>query len=573
MIPISGQSAFVFCAVFALAAFQAFCGTDDVRAQESPQPSESRFYFNDTDDCLRCHSNSREMRDSAKFIGTAPAEIWEKLDKHSQSFLLLKGKSRELTNSILGFDLREVFEGDEMTILSSEEKVAEKVKLVKSCLRCHATWPMGSVHPLGKPHHPVVDLNLGVSCQGCHGPASKWNGAHSKMWWRRVSNEAKSKLGFIDLRDSVVKAEVCTSCHVGSAKEERFVRHEWYAAGHPPLPGFELASFSAQMPAHWKPLREKEDFEGRTATSAPVPDGAADRVVLNINISDADIKPSYQEANFGSLKPGPFADQPRTREVLVSAAVVLRSYVNLAGDHAAAAAEGRQAWPEFALYDCAACHHELRRREGLAARPMRRGPPGRPPFPLWPSALFDLAAQHLVAEEPASEGRLNELRTSLHDLERAYTARPFGDAKQIAAAANKLAPQLDALCGELGKSRFDDQATRRALTLLVTEGRAEIDLRDYSTARQVAWAIRELSKDEKRIPYEFGATLDGRQQQALEHIESLFRRDNSDPLMLSLPARQDRFVVDELPASLKAMMDYDAEWFRKQISLIGAQPK
>jgi hypothetical protein len=35
--------------------------------------------------------------------------------------------------------------------------------------------------------------------------------------------------------------------------------------------------------------------------------------------------------------------------------------------------------------------------------------------------------------------------------------------------------------------------------------------------------------------------------------------------MLSLPARQDRFVVGELRVSLKAMMDYDAEWFQERL--------
>ena len=32
---------------------------------------------------------------------------------------------------------------------------------------------------------------------------------------------------------------MCLSCHLGNAREGRVVTHEMYAAGHPPLPGFE----------------------------------------------------------------------------------------------------------------------------------------------------------------------------------------------------------------------------------------------------------------------------------------------------------------------------------------------
>ena len=46
------------------------------------------------------------------------------------------------------------------------------------------------------------------------------------------------------------------------------MKHEWYAAGHPPLPSFELASFQAQMPVHWKPLAAKPNFAFREGSIA-----------------------------------------------------------------------------------------------------------------------------------------------------------------------------------------------------------------------------------------------------------------------------------------------------------------
>jgi hypothetical protein len=523
------------------------------------------FDYTNSGNCLLCHSDAARMKDHADFIGVAPAEIWSKLDKHSQSFLLLRDKSRQLTNQILGFDLRDAFANDELTSLSDDEKLSAKVQTVQSCLRCHATWPAGAVHPTGDRAEPVEELSRGVSCQACHGPAGEWVDAHAGKWWRRVSHESKSRLGFTNVRDSVVKAELCASCHVGSLKEERFVKHEWYAAGHPPLPGFELATFSSQMPVHWKPLAEKGDFAGRTEASLPVSDGKTERIVLrrrNIDIPDGDVKANYGEANFPTAKDAkegsdPFVNLPRTQEVIVSGAVVLKTYVSLAGDYAEQAAAGKQAWPEFALYDCASCHHELRRREGLAERPARRGPPGRPPIARWPTALLGL-----------TEGQPNELKTSFRGLDDAFTERPFGNPKKIAAAARKVMPQLEALCQELRGEQFDEGATAEAIQALKSPEDILVDRRDYATARQLAWAIRELRKDQERIPYGFDIPLSDEQQQARQRIDSLFRRDSRDELLLTLPAGQDRSIVNDLPAFLQAMGEFDAQWFAERLKAI-----
>lgn len=539
----------------------------NIIAQEPANPAKPPFDYTNTDNCILCHSDTAKMKDHADFIGIAPAELWSKLDKHGQSFQLLKGKSRALTNQILGFDLQEAFSGDDMTSLSEDAQLADKVQTVQSCLRCHATWPKAAVHPTGKPTEPVEPLARGVSCQACHGPAGEWEQAHSAKWWRRVGHQAKSKLGFTNVRNTLVRTELCASCHVGSVAEEKFVKHEWYAAGHPPLPGFEYSAFAAQMPAHWKPLADKGEFDGRTAASPPVPDGRAERIALrrrNIDIADADIKASYREANFADAKDGDdlFANLPRTQEVTLSGVVVLKKFAGLAGDYAEEASKGnkRFTWPEFALYDCAACHHELRRQEGLTSRPKSSSPPGRPPMPRWTSALLGLATE-----------RKAELDSERHALELAFTQRPFGDPKKITAAAKKLAPQLDQLCQELGVAKFDEQRTARSLATLLSSAGTDA-VRDYASARQIAWAIRGLRQDQERIPYGFDAQLDAQQQQAQDRIATLFRRDNRDELRLTLPARQENFVVDELPEFLRAMGEYDAEWFTERLMLLKQDP-
>ena len=536
-------------------------------AQEPAAPAKPRFDFTNTDNCILCHSDTARLKDHADFIGVAPAELWSKLDKHGQSFLLLMDKSRKLTDQILGFDLRDAFADDELTSLSEDEKLADKVRTVQACLRCHATWPKDAVHPTGKPTEPVEPLSRGVSCQACHGPAGNWEGAHSAKWWRRVSHKAKSKLGFTNVRDGVTRAELCISCHVGSVAEEKFVKHEWYSAGHPPLPGFEYSAFAAQMPAHWKPLADKPDFAGRTAASLPVPDGKAERIILrrrNIDIPDADIKASYREANFPGAKEedDPFANLPRTQEVTLSGVVVLKAYAGLVGDYAREVAQGNKRfnWPEFALYDCVACHHELRRQTGFDARPAGSGPPGRPPLSRWTSSLLILATD-----------RKPELDENLLILKRAFTQRPFGDPKKIAAAAKQLTPQLEQLCQELNRAKYDTARTAQSLKILLRKTDPS-DVRDYSSARQIAWAIQGLRQDQERIPYGFGASLTAEQQQSQDRITAFFHREGRDELLLALPARQENSVVGELPQFLRAMGDYDDVWFANQLKQIKSEP-
>jgi len=58
-----------------------------------------------------------------------------------------------------------------------------------------------------------------------------------------------------DTRDVIHRTEKCLECHLGT--KNKFVDHEMIAAGHPDL-YFELDSFSAVMPRHWKSPRESE---------------------------------------------------------------------------------------------------------------------------------------------------------------------------------------------------------------------------------------------------------------------------------------------------------------------------
>ena len=119
------------------------------------------------------------------------------------------------------------------------------------CLACHSL----NAPDLDQRARAAFDYTDGVSCEACHGPASNWLGSHTTRdksagpaGRDRVYAESVS-VGMRDLRDPVSRAENCLTCHLGSP--EKFVDHQMIAAGHPDL-YFELASFSAAMPRHWK---------------------------------------------------------------------------------------------------------------------------------------------------------------------------------------------------------------------------------------------------------------------------------------------------------------------------------
>lgn len=522
-------------------------------------------YVDTNASCLICHQQALPQND---FCSIVPAATWAQDDKHNRAFFLLhetdpadpqKGAAkRELVRQILGFDLREVFVDDRYVRLKDDAD-AEKVATVKSCLRCHATWPKEAEQADGRfKSAPPVPLALGVSCQACHGPGEKWETPHRLAAWRMVTPEAKAALGCTSVRSPADKARLCASCHVGDVAQDRFVRHEWYAAGHPPLPGFELSSFATQMPAHWKSLKEKGAFALRDQRFRDDSGAIAGQIAAleRAGIPSDAIKLSYREANFPTAQAAgfdPFSDLPRTKEAIVAGVVMLESYTRLLGDYSALAAENKAPWPELALYDCSACHHELRSGLGLNARPKRRNVPGRPPLATWPTLLARVAAHQAADYEPtAAQGGWKAVDERLMDLERATTTIPFGDAAAMRDASQALAAGLKQLASDAESTRFDDAAARRAVTLLTNPD--SIETNDFFTARQTAWALRQFAGD-----------------LASPVANTLFRRDSADVLALDLPSGPSRSLIDNLHHWLSAAGNYDPAWFRDELKATRAK--
>lgn len=362
-------------------------------------------------------------------------------------------------------------------------------------------------------------VESGVSCVVCHGAYRNWVNKHIEVFgdWAKLTREEKArKYGLRDLWDPVNRAELCGSCHVGDVAQGRVVTHEMYAAGHPPLPGFEVVTFGEAMPRHWETLKEKYDRLPK-------------------------LKNTYDHAYHIGL---PTEEQQRL--LLTGAAVAFRQSVTLADSLARASqVEGkRNDWPEFALYDCYACHHDLkadswRQKRGYV------GKPGRPQLREWPTALIPLVlsyAQPAAADYPKK----------LAELQAAFSSTPFGEPTEVAAKTGALMEWSDTAIKQLREARFGKGAAAKLLGSLV--GADYNALVDFDSARQIGWAVSLLLPEAHPEVMKEAST-----EKTLKSLR--------DELQLVLPRGKGQIPIaqDFMPAVMAKCAAYDAVEFQKKL--------
>ena len=528
-----------------------FVGSFCVAQEPAAKVGKKNIAFVETDMCFNCHKGELKVKD---FVSTSPGVQLKDRDKHHQSYALLE-KNIERTNRILGsgIDIREVVKNGKLVKGNISDSLFDDVK---TCLACHATLDTrGGVREMPT----ALSVTEGITCQACHGAGHEYYQPHQSKEWRLMTPEFKETLGMRDLRDPVVRAELCASCHVGNLSEGKFIRHEWYANGHPPLPSFEMSAFSQQMPVHWKPLNKKGEFPGRAK--------------LGLDGNKAQLSTTtYEKANFAFVKDrdiNDFIGHPRTKDVLVSGAVVMRTYVNLVRDYAEKAKADKEhySWPEFALYDCTACHHELRRGTAADSRPQRRGMPGRPPGMTWPSALVELGMRHAAGYPDGEVSQVAEWRQLQSQWEDAFNARPFGNKDTLIKTGKQLDTLLAKQAKALVESPFSRSAAEKSRQLLTMDKPKErFQIRDYHTARQIAWAVSEITHD---LRGEYASPPspqpDTKEPPPLARYEPLFGSVPSDPLMLTLPSGQQDSVIGNLPSALKANAEFNVKLFQDDL--------
>jgi hypothetical protein len=266
----------------------------------------------------------------------------------------------------------------------------------------------------------------GVSCENCHGPAVRWLGPHTLKNW---THEQSVKLGMYDTRDLTRRAEKCLSCHLGTGEKE--VDHTMIAAGHPDLT-FQLDTFSSAMPRHWK---------------APADSSAW----LSV------------------------------RELAVGQAVQLREALNRLNRRASG-----PHWPEFAEYECFACHHSLTTPEASwrQAAGYRSRPPGAP---VWNPSTYAVF-RHVAAGVDA--GTMQQLTVQLVEVQR-ISGNP-ANKEDLAARAKDAAALTDQITQQLKSQPYDRNLTTKLLQEIADDSET-ISAEGERSAEQATMALDSLS--------------------------------------------------------------------------------
>jgi Cytochrome c554 and c-prime len=266
----------------------------------------------------------------------------------------------------------------------------------------------------------------GVSCENCHGPAVGWLGPHTTRGWTR---EQSIKLGQYETRDLLARSEKCMSCHVGTA--EKRVDHEMIAAGHPDLT-FELDTFSALMPRHWRFPSEGDAWAG------------------------------VQEWGIGQ-------------------AVQLREALSRLSRSAT-----EPSWPEFAELDCFSCHHNLTSPQDSWRQ--ARGYQGRNPgAPAWNASRY-VVFRHLVDQVNPEASR--QLNAQLEKVTTLVGSRV--DREQIASAAKQAANVADQIARQLRGQKYDRELSTRVMQAIAADG-TPIAEQGERSAEQAAFALDAIS--------------------------------------------------------------------------------
>jgi hypothetical protein len=432
------------------------------------------------------------------------ANVYSMHDKHADAFKVLKGKRGKQMTKLLGYEV-------------SKEK---------ACLACHATVIEDkSLLKASEDLHFNVDE--GVSCVTCHGAYEEWVGAHATMvgarHFRKLTPEQKEKYyGLANLRDPVRQAELCVSCHVGNMEQGKFVTHEMYAAGHPPLPSFELGTFADQEPRHWQYLREKT--------------------------------PALQK-ELGLRK----GEQEQTQLVIVGALTAFRDSMRLLVPQAQEAQKTKDPDKkslDLSNFDCWSCHHGIRSPSWRQERGYE-GTPGRPTWRSWPAELVPAALDHLSVVDTKLD--VAAARTQFDDklkaLKKAFDAKVYGKPADVEKAAKELAAWADGMIVRSRSAYATSDSTKAVLAKM--SPRYGTRGNDYDSAREVAWAFGTIYNEVYGVK---GG--DPKVRQTLAKLDK--------ELKLKLSQGRGNWVEDELDLSLDAIKKYDPKTFRPLMLSLGS---
>ena len=353
-----------------------------------------------------CHGAIRP-REGSRILQTEYS-TWVVKDKHSRAYLALTGPVGERMARIL--------------------KLNTKAEEAPKCLVCHSLY----VPPEKRAR--TFELSEGVSCENCHGPAGGWLGGHTTRGW---THEQSVAAGMIETRNLIHRTDKCLTCHLGTP--DQFVDHEMIAGGHPDL-YFELDSFQAAMPLHWKVPRETEAG-----------------------------KPAEDAAWLGFRQWGTGQAEQLKDEL----------------ERVSWRAKGK-VWPEYSELDCFACHHAL----GPAMQSWRQehGYPGRRAGdPPWNASRY-IVFLHLATAVDASAGQ--DLAAKMSKVQ-AEMNKLNPDREAVVADAAAAMPVAQQFAEKLEASTYDAGLAKRVMASIAADG-DNIAYSGERCAEQAAMALDSL---------------------------------------------------------------------------------
>ncbi|MBC7821633.1 MAG: hypothetical protein IAG10_32505 [Planctomycetaceae bacterium] len=327
------------------------------------------------------------------------------------------------------------------------------------CLNCHSPATALNAPTITDRAPPA-----GVDCERCHGAAELWLTPHKRKDWKARSAEEKSRLGFTNLADVLTRAKLCTECHVGGP--ERDVNHTLIAAGHPRL-FFEFSTFHANWPKHWPRKTDENNHPVSVAKpNAPASPG------------------SLFEAKLWA----------------VGQVITAQSSLKLLSHRAAKV----QAWPEFAEWNCYACHHDLAPPnlwKSPAPEKRLRNSFG---WNSWPYAMLEPLARQ--THGPDLNGPTSPI-SGILQLRPRFT-KPLPPAEIIAADAAAAAKSLQAWAeqfnqAETAQKHLAPSSLESLRQSLVSKDAQQLVARDWDSATQVfvsIIAVRYAEKAARGVP-------------------------------------------------------------------------
>lgn len=463
------------------------------------------------DNCIRCHKEPlpADLRPggATEFLRMDESTIWDTQDMHKKAF--------EALSTPLGKQMGQILKTD----------VTRDVR----CLTCHAVDLM----PEKKLSAKVAEefyTPFGVGCEACHGFSREWLRSHAIKSWRDKDPAEKEKEGLWDMRDPRRRAERCASCHIGSEADGRFVTHEMYAAGHPPLLPFEAMSFSRDQKMHYKLSKDLPYLR---------------------DLAKQDQEKCWRLFHFR----GEDVESQVARQVAVGAVMNLRATAKMLADKAAVIDPNKETL-DLAHFDCYACHHDLQSPSWRQARGyigVSGRPQIRPGVALFAKLVADHAATALNSDESSP---LRKFGDSFKTVTDAFDTRPFGEPAKVSEAAKAVVAWTDEVLKELEKVRYNREQTAKLMKLFVDAGLAPPEGKtnpwlDSDAAQQLVWSVDSL-RSELEGP-------DGPMAQTLDTLKSKLPRevrDTSKTEFLGTPQtlgarlkRQYEFMPEELNAA------------------------